>query len=325
MRLRLLAEPLRGASYGELVAAARAAEAAGFDAFFRSDHYLGTDPDHRQYRPTDAWTTLGGLAGDTTSIRLGTLVTASTFRLPGPLAMAVASVDEMSGGRVELGIGAAWYEAEHERYGIPFQPLKVRYERLAEQLEIVHGLWGGTQGEPYSFEGAHYRLQGATTFPRLVQSPHPPVVLGGSGPRRTPLLAARFADELNTGTRDGFVERVAAARRHCEELGRDPASLGLSTTVPVCADDTAGGARRKADELGPGLDRLLQRGVVGTPADVADRLEQLAGLGIDTVYVHCFDPSDLDQVGLLGEALVDQMATVGPAAPGRRGRSASAY
>ena len=303
---------------------ARAGEAAGFDAFFRSDHYLGTDPDNGEHRPTDSWTTLGGLARDTGRIRLGTLVTASTFRRPGQLAMAVASVDEMSGGRIELGIGAAWYEAEHERYGIPFPPLKVRYDRLAEQLEILHGLWGGTQGEPYSFEGAHFVLRGATSFPRLVQSPHPPIVLGGSGPRRTPLLAAGFADELNTGTREGFVERVAAARRHCEELGRDPASLGLSTTVPVCCAETAEAARRKADVLGGGLERLLVRGVVGTPDDLAGRLEELAELGIDTVYFHCFDAQDLDQVSLLGEALVARMASVGPAAPGRGGRAARA-
>lgn len=325
MRLRLLLEPLRGATYGQLVAMARAGEEAGFDAFFRSDHYLGTDPDNPDYRPTDSWTTLGGLARDTRRIRLGTLVTASTFRFPGHLAMAVASVDEMSGGRIELGIGAAWYEAEHERYGIPLPPLGERYDRLAEQLEILHGLWGGEQGTPYDFEGRHYRLHDATTFPRLVQSPHPPIVLGGSGPRRTPALAARFADELNTGTRDGFAERVAAARRHCEELGRDPASLGLSTTLPVCCADTAEAARRKADALGGGLERLLVRGVVGTPDDLAARLEGLAELGIDTVYFHCFDAQDLDQVGLLGEALVEKMASVGPAAPGRGGPAERAH
>ena len=298
---------------------ALAAERAGFDAFFRSDHYLGTDPTNPDFRPTDAWTTLGGLARDTTRIRLGTLMTASTFRHPGPLAVAVASVDQMSAGRIELGIGAAWYEREHRSLGIPFAPLKERFDRLGEQLAIITGLWRGEPGTPFSFEGEHWSATACAAFPRLVQRPHPPIVIGGGGPRRTPLLAARFAAEYNSGFTDGIAERFANVRRICEEVGRDPATLGLSTTVPVCCGATRAEAERRAEGLGEGMRRLLSRGVVGTPDDVLAHLEQLASFGVDTAYFHCYDADDPDQVTLLGTELVDKTADLGPGAPGRGG------
>src|ERR1700722_19370764 len=229
MRIRVLLEPHHGASYAQILALARATEEAGFDAFFRSDHYLGIDADDTGYRPTDSWTTLAGLAVQTERVRLGTLVTASTYRYPGPLAVAVATVDAMSGGRAELGIGAAWYEREHRYFGIPFPPLGERFDRLTEQLEIITGLWRTAPGERFSYQGQHYQLKECASIPRPAQQ-RPPIIIGGAGPRRTPKLAARFADEFNSGmvpNTDGLAERFANFRRVCEQSGRDPAQVRL--------------------------------------------------------------------------------------------------
>ena len=192
MRMRVLLEPHHGASYDQILAMARATEEAGFDAFFRSDHYLGIDPDDTGYRPTDSWTTLAGLAVQTERVRLGTLMTASTYRQPGPLAVAVATVDAMSGGRAELGVGAAWYEREHRFFGIPFPPLGERFDRLGEQLEVITGLWQTTPGERFSYHGKHYQLEECASIPRPAPHPPPPppsipVIIGGAGPRRTPV------------------------------------------------------------------------------------------------------------------------------------------
>ena len=173
MRMRVLLEPHHGASYDQILALARATEEAGFDAFFRSDHYLGIDPDDTGYRPTDSWTTLAGLATQTERVRLGTLMTASTYRQPGPLAIIVATVDAMSGGRAELGIGAAWYEREHRFFGIPFPPLGERFDRLGEQLEVITGLWGTTPGERFSYHGKHYQLEECASIPRPARPPFP--------------------------------------------------------------------------------------------------------------------------------------------------------
>src|SRR5579863_2552625 len=189
MRLRILLEPHHGATYAQILALAKAAEAGGFDAFFRSDHYLGIDASDMTYQPTDSWTTLAGLAVQTERVRLGTLVNASTFRLPGQLAVEVATVDQMSGGRAELGIGAAWYEREHQFFGIPFPPLGERFDRLGEQLDIITGLWATTPGERFSYHGKHYQLDECASIPRPAR--RPPIIIGGAGPRRTPALAAR--------------------------------------------------------------------------------------------------------------------------------------
>ena len=197
MRLRIFTEPQQGTTYDQQLAMARIAEAEGFDAFFRSDHYLHFGEGDGQPGPTDSWTTLAALARETSTIRLGTLVTPATFRLPGPLAIAVAQVDAMSGGRVELGLGAGWFDTEHAAYGIPFGTFGERFERLTEQLEIITGLWSTPAGKTFDHEGHHYRLQDSPALPKPVQQPHPPLILGGAGPKRTPALAARFADEFN--------------------------------------------------------------------------------------------------------------------------------
>ncbi len=308
MRLRILMEPRHGATYEQTLALARATEEAGFDAFFRSDHYLGIDAADPAYRPSDSWTTLAGLAVQTKQVRLGTLMTASTFRLPGQLAITVATVDAMSGGRVELGIGAAWYEREHRSFGIPFPATGERFDRLQEQLEVITGLWSMPRGERFSHEGRHYRLEDCANFPRAAQQPRPRIIIGGAGPRRTPALAARFADEFNSGLRDGSAERFINFRRICAELGRDPATVRLSTTLPVCCGATPAEARQRAESLGPAGARLLRQGVIGTPGDVLTQLEELQKAGVDTVYFHIYDVDDTDHVRLIGSEVLPRAA-----------------
>ena len=318
MRMRVLLEPHHGAGYDQILALARATEEAGFDAFFRSDHYLGIDPDDAGYRPTDSWTTLAGLATQTERVRLGTLMTASTYRQPGPLAIIVATVDAMSGGRAELGIGAAWYEQEHRFFGIPFPPLSERFDRLGEQLEVITGLWRTAPGETFSYHGKHYQLEECASIPRPAPHPPPtspslftppsiPIIIGGAGPRRTPALAARFADEFNSGMSDGLAERFANFRRVCGEVGRDPAEVRLSTTLPVCCGETRGEAARRAAALGQAGARMLRMGVTGTPGDVAARLAELQAAGADTVYFHLYDVADLDHIRLLGREVLPRL------------------
>jgi F420-dependent oxidoreductase-like protein len=305
MRIRVLLEPHHGASYAQILAMARATEAAGFDAFFRSDHYLGIDPYDTGYRPTDSWTTLAGLAVQTERVRLGTLMTASTYRQPGPLAIAVATVDAMSGGRVELGIGAAWYEREHRFFGIPFPPLGERFDRLGEQLDIITGLWRTAPGGAFSYDGRYYQLQECASIPRSAAPI--PIIIGGAGPRRTPALAARFAAEFNSGMTDGLADRFANFRRICAESGRDPADVRLSTTLPVCCGPTPGEADRRAAALGEDGLRMLRMGITGVPGDIVGRLAELRAAGADTVYFHLYDVADLDHIALLGSEVLPQL------------------
>jgi F420-dependent oxidoreductase-like protein len=313
MRLRVLLEPRHGATYQQILAMARAAEESGFDAFFRSDHYLGIDVTDATYAPTDSWTTLAGLAVQTQRIRIGTLVTASTFRYPGPLAVAVATVQAMSGGRAELGIGAAWYEREHESFGIPFPSVGERFDRLEEQLSILTGLWDTPPGESFSFRGKHYQIENCVNFPALGPGGgdpgrgRPRLIIGGAGPRRSPALAARFADEYNCGLPDGAAGRLANFRRICAESGRDPAAVRLSTALPVCCGSTTGEARRRAAALGAAGARLLSMGVTGTPADVVARAGELALAGADTLYFHIYDGADTDHIRLLGAEVLPQL------------------
>src|SRR2546421_2182272 len=195
MRLVVFTEPQLGASYADQLRIARHAEELGFDAFFRSDHYLTMGGSDGLPGPTDSWVTLGALAVQTTRIRLGTLVTSATFRYPGPLAISVAQVDQMSGGRVELGLGAGWFEAEHRAYAIPFPPLGERFDRLTEQLDIITGLWTTPVGEKFDYSGTQYTVVESPALPKPAQSPHPPIIIGGGGAKRTPALAAQFAAE----------------------------------------------------------------------------------------------------------------------------------
>lgn len=304
MQLRIFTEPQVGATYEELLAVARAAEAGGFEAFFRSDHLLAMGGDGRP-GPTEAWTSLAGLARETERIRLGTLVSSATFRLPGVLAVTVAQVDAMSGGRVELGLGTGWYDAEHTAYGVPFPPLGERFDRLAEQLEIITGLWRTPLGQRFSFRGSHYQLEDCPALPKPVQQPRPPVIVGGGGARRTPALAARFADEFNHpfAALEDTKSQFAAVRAACDQAGRDPATLTLSVAQTVCCGRDRAELRRRAAAIGRDLDTLTDRAVAGTPAEVVDQLARYGEVGAQRAYLQVLDLRDLDHVGLLAEAV----------------------
>jgi F420-dependent oxidoreductase-like protein len=306
IRVRILMEPRNGASYEEILALALATERAGFDAFFRSDHLLGGNPDNPEYKPTDCWTTLGGLARDTGRIRLGALMTASTFRLPGLLATIVASVDDMSGGRAELGIGAAWYTREHEAFGLPFPPVAERFDRLEEQLAIITGLWQSGPDRAFSLDGRHYQVKDNRTPPRVTQQPHPPIIIGGGGPRRTPALAARYAAEFNAAYGGDPAERFQRFGRACEAIGRDPASARLSGVLPVAIGSTPAEVSRRAGVASsPMLSSVM---VTGSPALLTDRIADLAKAGADTVYLHIFDIHDLDHIALIGAEVLPALA-----------------
>jgi alkanesulfonate monooxygenase len=307
---RIFTEPQQGAHYDDLLRVARTAEAAGYDAFFRSDHYLKMGEVSGEPGPTDAWVTLAGLARDTGTIRLGTLVTAATFRLPGPLAVGVAQVDQMSGGRVELGLGTGWYAEEHSAYGIPFPPLGERFDLLSEQLEIITGLWRTLPGERFSFAGTHYQVTDSPALPKPVQQPAPPVLLGGMGARRTPALAARFADEFNTpfaSAADAAAQfdRVAAA---CGELGRDPDEIRRSAALVVAVGRDDAEVSRRAAAIGQPVQRLTESGVAGTPEQAADILGTWRErTGISRVYLQLLDIADLDHVELIAAELMPRL------------------
>ena len=305
MRLRILLEPHHGATYAQILALATAAQEAGFDAFFRSDHYLGIDAGDLAYQPTDSWTTLAGLAVQTSRVRIGTLVNASTFRLPGQLAVEVATVDQMSGGRAELGIGAAWYEREHQYFGIPFPALGERFDRLEEQLAIITGIWDTPPGQRFSYDGKYYQVQDCASIPRWASRPK--IIIGGAGAKKTPTLAARYADEFNGALGLEVADRYANFRRICEEAGRDPAEVRLSATLPVAIGADAADLQRRLDSLGEPGARLLAAGVTGYADDVLPVLENLAGQGADTVYFHVYGAADVAHIHLLGSEVVARM------------------
>lgn len=315
MDLRIFTEPQQGADYEDLLAVARATEELGFDGFFRSDHFLRMGGGDGLPGPTDAWTTLAGLARETNRIRLGTLVTSATFRQPGILAVQVAQVDRMSGGRVELGLGAGWFEAEHAAYGVPF-PVR-RFDRLAEQLEVITGLWGTPVGERYSFTGEHYVLTDCPALPKPVQSSPldpgragVPVIVGGAGPRRTPALAARYAHEFNMSfpPLDQVAPRLARVRAACEEIGRDPAGLVGSVALVLCVGRDDAEVDRRAAAIGRDPVEVREVGLAGTPGAVVDRIGTLAEQGISRLYLQVLDLHDLDHLALVAEEVAPALA-----------------
>ncbi|MHB1710426.1 MAG: LLM class F420-dependent oxidoreductase [Acidimicrobiales bacterium] len=306
MLLRIFTEPQQGATYDQLVRVAQAAERLGFDAFFRSDHFLVMGDSDGLPGPTDAWITLAGIARETRRIRLGTLMTSATFRLPGLLAVSVAEVDAMSHGRVELGIGAGWFDAEHTAYGIPFPAVGERFDRLEEQLAIVTGLWAAPPGEPFSFDGTYYRLKESPALPKPVQHPGPPVLIGGSGRRRTPRLAAIYAAEFNmpfSSPEDTEAQfgRVAAA---CESIGRDPGSLTCSAAQVVCCGRDEAEVQRRAGDIGRPAQALREQGLCGTPDEVLEKLSRFTQSGTDRVYLQLLSLDDLDHLELIGEEVL---------------------
>ena len=309
MKLRIFTEPQQGADYQTLRAVALATEELGFDAFFRSDHYLAMGGGSGLPGPTDAWATLAALAVETSRIRLGTLMSAATFRLPGPLAITAAQVDQMSGGRVEFGLGAGWFEAEHTAYGIPFPPLGERFSRLEEQLTIITGLWGTEVGETFSFDGRYYQLTDSPALPKPTQRPRLPVLLGGAGARRTPRLAARFADEFNVPFRTvrdsaAVFERV---REACEAAGRYPAAMTYSVAQTVCCGKDEAEFRRRAAAIGLEPDTIRETGMAGTPGEVAAKIAEFAEIGAERLYLQVLDLGDLDHLALIASDVAPQV------------------
>jgi F420-dependent oxidoreductase-like protein len=307
--LRIFTEPQMGATYDQLLAVARRAEETGFDAFFRSDHYLTMGGDGLP-GPTDAWVTLAGLARETERIRLGTLMSAATFRLPGPLAISVAQVDQMSGGRVELGIGAGWFEAEHTAYGIPFPELGERFDRYEEQVAVITGLWGTPPGETFAFEGKHYRLADSPALPKPVQDGGIPVIVGGSGKKRTPRLAARYAAEFNVpfASAEDNARLFAGVREACEEAGRDPGSMVYSSALVLCVGRDEAELARRAAAIGRDVDDLREHSVAGTPGEAVDVLGRYAEAGAQRFYLQVLDLSDLDHLDLVAAEVAPQLS-----------------
>jgi F420-dependent oxidoreductase-like protein len=309
--LRIFIEPQMGATHDDQLRVAQTAEAAGYDAFFRSDHFLAMGGASGEPGPTDSWVTLGAIAVQTSRIRLGTMVTSATFRLPGPLAIAVAQVDDMSRGRIELGLGSGWFEAEHTAYGVPFPALGERFDRLTEQLEIISGLWGTLPGERFSYAGAHYTLTDSPALPKPVQQPHPPIIVGGKGPKRTPALAARFANEVNVPFAgiDEVAAQFARVDEACRTLGRDPGELVRSTaqTIAIGRDDAE--VERRAMTLGRAAADVRANGLAGTVAEVVDRIGQWREkTGVTRLYLQLMDMADLDQIELVAEQVAPQLA-----------------
>ncbi|MFE0271485.1 LLM class F420-dependent oxidoreductase [Streptomyces sp. NPDC058992] len=306
MDLRIFTEPQQGASYDTLLTVARATEALGFDAFFRSDHYLSMGSADGLPGPTDAWITLAGLARETRRIRLGTLMTAGTFRLPGVLAIQVAQVDQMSGGRVELGLGAGWFEEEHRAYGIPFP--KEKFARLEEQLAIVTGLWNTDTGKSFSYEGRYYQLRDSPALPKPAQR-KVPVLIGGHGTTRTPRLAAQYADEFNIpfASPEDTERQFGRVRAAAEEAGRSPGDLVYSNALVVCVgrDDTE--VVRRAAAIGREVDELKANGLAGSPAEVVDKLGRYAAAGSSRIYLQVLDLDDLDHLELISAQVQSQL------------------
>ncbi|GAB3567244.1 LLM class F420-dependent oxidoreductase [Amycolatopsis endophytica] len=310
MDLRIFTEPQQGASYDDLLRVAKATEDNGFDAFFRSDHFLSMGSASGLPGPTDAWVTLGALARETSRIRLGTLVTAATFRHPSVLAISVAQVDQMSGGRVDFGLGSGWYDAEHRAYGIPMPEIKERFDLYAEQLAVITGLWETPEGEKFSFDGKHYQLAEAPALPKPAQSPRPPVIIGGAGKKRTPALAARFANEFNlpftdAATASAQFERVADA---CREIGREPGEIVRSVAQVVAIGKDEAEFARRAEAIGREPSEVRENGLAGTPAEVVDKIGRYReATGITRLYLQVLDLSDLDHLELIASEIAPQL------------------
>ena len=315
MRYVLMIEAQQGLSYADQLAIARRAEAAGFEAMFRSDHYESF-PGPAGRPTTDAWTVLAGLARETERIRLGVLVSPVTFRLPGTLAKIAATVDEMSGGRIEVGMGAGWNEDEHRRHGVVFPPISERADMLEEQLAIVHGLWEEPDG--WSFDGAHYRLEDAIFHPKPVQKPRPPIIVGGEGSPRSLRIGARYADEFNvtSSTPARVADRFALLDAACRAIGRDPATIVHSAMVGtmIGRDEDELAARRRAllaeftaeEAAEEYFGARAERWILGTPDQARAKVAAYEAVGVQRLMLQDFLPRDLDMIDLLGAELVQR-------------------
>ncbi len=301
-----MVEPQQGASFDQQVLMAQTAERAGFGGFFRSDHYLRIGGGESLPGPTDTWVTLGAIARETSTIHLGSLVCSVTFRLPGPLAVAAAQVDIMSGGRLEVGLGAGWFPDEHAAYGIPFPTTTQRFDMLEEQLHIVTGLWQVPMGEVLTFIGDHYNVVGSPGLPKPTQPGGPPIILGGFGSKRTPDLAARYAAEFNVPFAPiaQFRTQRQRVQEACEASGRSPEDMTFSAALVMCCGENAVDVERRAGAIGEPVDKLRERGAVGTPSEVLDTIAAFAEAGADRIYLQTLDLDDLDHVRLVGERVL---------------------
>lgn len=299
--LAVFTEPQQGASYDDLLAVARRAEQLGFGAFFRSDHYLKMGSVSGLPGPSDALVSLAALARDTSRIRLGTLVCSSTFRHAGVLAISAAQIDQMSGGRLELGLGAGWYQQEHDAYAIPFPALGHRFDVLEDQLAVVTGLWSTPAGDTFSYEGKTLSVKESPGLPKPVQQPGPPIIIGGRGPKRTPRLAAKYASEFNVpfGSVEAFVEASAVVRAACESIGRDPSSLRYTAALVVAVGKDEAEFRRRAAAIGREPDELRANGAAGTVDEVVATLRRFEEAGVQRMYLQVLDLSDLDHLDLI--------------------------
>ncbi|MFE3739376.1 LLM class F420-dependent oxidoreductase [Streptomyces sp. NPDC059134] len=307
MDLRIFTEPQQGASYDTLLTVAKATEDLGFDAFFRSDHYLRMGSVDGLPGPTDAWITLAGLARETKRIRLGTLMTAGTFRLPGVLAIQVAQVDQMSGGRVELGLGAGWFEEEHKAYGIPFP--KEKFARLEEQLAVVTGLWATEVGETFSYDGTYYQFTDSPALPKPAQR-KVPVLIGGHGATRTPRLTAQYADEFNIpfASVEDTERQFGRVRAAAEKEGRAADDLVYSNALVVCVGKDDAEVARRAAALGREVEELKANGLAGSPAEVVDKIGRYAAVGSSRIYLQMMDLDDLDHLELISSQVQSQLS-----------------
>ena len=312
-----MTEPQQGLSYSELLAVAEAAESAGFEAFFRSDHYASF-PGEQGLPTTDAWATLAGLARETTRINLGTLVSPVTFRLPGNFAKVVTTVDEMSGGRLEVGVGAGWHEEEHAQLGLPFPPVGERLDMVEEELSILHGLW--TEPDGWSFQGTHWQVRGSRFRPRPVERPgrrHPNLILGGEGKPRSLRIAAKYADEFNlvSARPENARDTYTRLRDACVELGRDPDELVYSAMtgmlVAATESELRDRVRMQLEMLGNAgrdsegwLEERRERWIMGTPEQALERIAALEAAGTQRIMLQDFLPRDLEMVRLIGTEIV---------------------
>jgi alkanesulfonate monooxygenase SsuD/methylene tetrahydromethanopterin reductase-like flavin-dependent oxidoreductase (luciferase family) len=312
MGLRIFTEPQQGASYDQLLAVARATEECGFEGFFRSDHFLRMGSGSGLPAYTDAWTTLAGLARDTRSIRLGTLVTPATFRRVGTFPAIVTEIDHMSGGRVEVGLGAGWYQDEHDAYGLPFPGIGARYDLLEDQLAILHGVWTASPGSVFERDGLTCSVRIQVDPFRPAQIPHPPIILGGRGGPRGGRLAATYADEFNIAFVPAAVMRQVhdSVRRSCEAVGRDPADLVWSVGQVLCCGRTDAEIARRASAIGREVAELRENGLAGTPEEILAKLATFVDAGAERVYLQVLDLSDLDHLRLVADEVLPQVPAV---------------
>jgi len=312
MALRIFTEPQQGASYDQLLTVARTAETCGFGAFFRSDHVLKMGSASGRPAVTDAWVTLAGLARDTTTVRLGTLVSPVTFRPVGTFPVVAAEVDHMSGGRLEVGLGAGWYGEEHAAFGLPFPAVGARYDLLEDQLAFLHGVWSAPPGTTFELTGLTASVHVDADTVRPLQRPHPPIVLGGQGGPRSARLAAAYADEYNVAFAPAEAMRDVhdKVRQACEQAGRDPSTVVWSAGQVLCCGRTEAEVARRAAAIGRDVDELRQNGLAGSPGEVLEKLGRFAEHGAERFYLQVLDLSDLDHLRLVAEEVL-------PHAPGR--------